>query len=34
MIYFCCGCALPRWSGAFFLLTYVVYLVFALNSER
>jgi len=33
LVYTCCGCALPRWSGFLFLFTYLVYVVFALGQE-
>lgn len=32
LIYFCCS-SLPKWSGALFLVTYVIYLVCALKQE-
>eukprot|EP00416_Gambierdiscus_australes_P022782 CAMPEP_0171060596 /NCGR_PEP_ID=MMETSP0766_2-20121228/3932_1 /TAXON_ID=439317 /ORGANISM="Gambierdiscus australes, Strain CAWD 149" /LENGTH=698 /DNA_ID=CAMNT_0011516193 /DNA_START=73 /DNA_END=2167 /DNA_ORIENTATION=- len=32
-IYVCCASSMPRWSGAVYLLTYVVYLVFALGQQ-
>merc|ERR1712151_900336 len=33
IVYMCCSCSMPRWSGALFLLTYVVYVVFALGQQ-
>jgi len=33
LVYVCCSSSMPRWSGALFLLTYVVYLVFALGQQ-
>jgi len=33
LVFVCSSCAMPRWSGGFFLVLYLVYLVFALGEE-
>jgi len=33
LVYVLCSASMPRWSGGLFLLTYVVYLVFALGQQ-
>lgn len=33
-VYLGSNCSMPRWSGGLYLLTYLVYLVFALGQER
>merc|ERR1719401_1920478 len=33
LMYLCSSCSMPRWSGALFLLTYVIYVVFALGQQ-
>jgi len=33
LVFLLCGATMPKWSGGLYLLTYVVYLVFALGQE-
>jgi len=33
LIFLCCSCTLPRWSGYVFLLTYIAYLIIALGEQ-
>eukprot|EP00415_Alexandrium_ostenfeldii_P001631 UN1631 len=33
LVFQCCGSSMPGWSGGLFLLTYVVYLIFALGQQ-